>query len=294
MKAIKFLGSTMFLMALTLTVQAQVRSNNNSTRDKSTSTVKAQKENKESDAQVLRQTTRTTSNVKSDEAISVRSGSVRNSPAVRSTDVSQQNNSARSSSAMVGRNSSNSTKIRNNQNATNAKSVRATSTSNERVRTVRVENQPEAINYKRNAVRYENGNSERAIYYTGNQKNFNKVKFHKHTYYLDNGYYYRWHDNRYKRVMAPVGFMLYQLPVGYINIYVGGNQYYYYQGTYYNYYQNNYYVVQPPVGAIVYALPMDYERVFVNGQTYYEYFGVLYSKVYYYGDVAYQVIGYLN
>jgi len=196
------------------------------------------------------------------------------------------------------RNQSNTRSTRTTQsNASNpriANSPTRRNSSNEKVRTVRVENLPKVRNFDRNTIRYESGSARRVIYHNNNNANFNHVTFNHNQYYLDNGYYYQYSNNRYMRVVAPVGFYLPTLPMGYTNIYIGGSQYYYYGGTYYNWHNGNYYVVQPPVGAIVYALPADYEKVYINGDRFYEYFGVLYQKVHYRGHRAYQVVGYLN
>ena len=91
-----------------------------------------------------------------------------------------------------------------------------------------------------------------------------------------------------------IGLHINILPVGYIIVTINTGTYFYYEGTYYISSGNEYTVVNPPIGAIVYAIPVDYEKVIVDGNTYYEYNGILYSKIYYNGERAYQVIGYVN
>ncbi len=237
-----------------------------------------------SDANQVRQSTRSNSPVRSNSDQQIRSNN-------SSTNNVRSNipNPVRNTNAPTVR----SEPVRTSQ-INNGQAVRGNTSSDENSKIIRVENQPKARNFDRNSVRFENGSTRRVIYHNNNNANFNHVTYNHNQYYLDNGYYYQLYNNRYRRVMAPVGFYIHTLPIGYTNIYIGGNQYYYYNGTYYNRYNSNYYVVQPPVGAIVYALPADYEKVYINGQKYYEYFGVLYQKVYYYGDRAYQVVGYLN
>ena len=158
---------------------------------------------------------------------------------------------------------------------------------------IRIDRQPEAQNFSRNSVRFTRSTSERTIYYSGNTGNFDAVRHNNYNYYMDNGYFYQFQNNRYRRVAAPFGMRIHQLPQNHLNIYIGGSHYHYYHGTFYVLDYDSFYVVQPPVGAIVSVLPADYERVFINGRRYYEYFGVLYAKVNFNGRRAYQVMGYL-
>lgn len=167
---------------------------------------------------------------------------------------------------------------------------------NNKIREIRVERQPQALNIRNDQVNYRRNEPKiEAIRDRGNNRLMEKYVINNNEYYGNKGFYYKRINNNYVKVAPPIGLRINVLPIGYINVVLGGQTYFYFEGTYYLNSMNNYYeVVKPPVGAIVYALPVDYEKVNVNGLIYYEYNGVLYQKIYYNGDKAYQVSGYVN
>lgn len=154
-------------------------------------------------------------------------------------------------------------------------------------------------NDRREPIRINNSKGHINYSYNKPVRNININHYHNYSYnnmnfYGHNGIFYRYHNNNYYRITPPLGFRINFLPSGYITINIGSRPYYFYEGVYYERYLSDYRVVEPPVGAIVYALPSGYERIDYYGNYYYEFAGVLYDKIYYRGETAYQVVGYLS
>lgn len=226
---------------------------------------------------------------------------------IKSNNNAKQNNrntrsSRKQSTKVIENNRVNSTHPSLENNKTNKRgtqnSVRSSNSSNNiAISEVKVEKLPKAQKFNKSAVRIENGNkftSNRIVYHPNSNAKFNVVRHKNNQYFLDNGYYYQKRNQRYYRVLAPVGMMFSSLPHGHLKIFIGAQQYYHYHGTYYRWKNNHYYVVNPPIGAIVHALPKDYLKIHINGGVYYEYFGVVYQKIKYRGHRAYQIVGYLD
>jgi hypothetical protein len=74
------------------------------------------------------------------------------------------------------------------------------------------------------------------------------------------------------------GMVIGTLPLGYSQVYVGGNPYYYDQGVYYQPGSSGYVVVNPPVGALVAQLPPGAEAIQVGPTVYYYVAGAFYVQ----------------
>ncbi|AWM14715.1 DUF6515 family protein [Flavobacterium sp. NRK F10] len=185
---------------------------------------------------------------------------------------------------------------------TNAQNRRSSSTANpqrtdgrtQQPRSTSVDNQPKPYNVDREQVTYKRNEPKVVVVRDDNNRDMRKIVHQNNEYYTNAGFYYKRVNHNYVRTAPPIGLHITILPVGYIIVTINSGTYFYYEGTYYISSGNEYAVVNPPIGAIVYAIPVDYEKVIVDGKTYYEYNGILYSKIYYNGERAYQVIGYVN
>lgn len=287
MKKLHLFLSALMVLATTLMVDAQVRnssgvrsSNDNSNRNSAAvqnNSVRSSSQNLPKEKTQISQSEKVNKN--QTRGIT-NQGNVRNS-ANNSASVRNESNTVRNNSGQTVRNSSIDARSSANPRA------------NQGVRSTNVEKIPEVQNFNKSNVRYANSNPNRNQYHANNNAKFRQIRYNNYNYYMDDGYYYQYYDNRYKRVAAPFGMMVPTLPYGYSNIYISGNQYYYANGTYYSWDRANYYVIQPPVGAIVFALPPYSEKVYINGRKYYEYDGAIYARVNFQGQRAYQVIGYI-
>ncbi len=108
-------------------------------------------------------------------------------------------------------------------------------------------------------------------------------------HYMD-GAFYRPYRNGYRVVRAPVGAFIYDLPRGFIKIYVGSHPYYRYEDTYYEGYRDGYRVVGEPIeyvrdipryrynrGDVVSTLPRGAIEVIIDGTHYYEFGDIYFS-----------------
>ena len=124
-------------------------------------------------------------------------------------------------------------------------------------------------------------------------------------YYLD-GFYYRLIDGYYCLTRPPVGTILDMaavsalkaLTVAMINTtddrYNAAEQIYYDDGIFFVLDKNGeYLVIDPPIGTRVPYLPDDYEKVRYDGETLYKVEQVLFQKIYYKGEIFYEVVGLL-
>ena len=124
-------------------------------------------------------------------------------------------------------------------------------------------------------------------------------------YYLD-GFYYRLIDGYYCLTRPPVGTILDMaavsalkaLTVAMINTtddrYNAAEQIYYDDGIFFVLDKNGeYLVIDPPIGTKVPYLPDDYEKVRYDGETLYKVEQVLFQKIYYKGEIFYEVVGLL-
>lgn len=109
-------------------------------------------------------------------------------------------------------------------------------------------------------------------------------------YYDDDGIYYKYDNDKYQVVPAPIGHKLKTLPKGNTRFTLDGVTYFYYFGTYYTSQDGQYVVVQPPIGAEVDSIPDGYEKVMIDGQTYFTLNGVQYKAVLRDNVVWYRVI----
>lgn len=124
-------------------------------------------------------------------------------------------------------------------------------------------------------------------------------------YYLD-GFYYRLIDGYYCLTRPPVGTILDMaavsalkaMTVAMINTtddrYKAAEQIYYDDGIFFVLDKNGeYLVIDPPIGTRVPYLPDDYEKVRYDGETLYKVEQVLFQKIYYKGEIFYEVVGLL-
>lgn len=111
-----------------------------------------------------------------------------------------------------------------------------------------------------------------------------------YNYYDYDGIYYKYDNDRYEVVPAPVGHKVKTLPKGYSQFTLDGTTYFYYFGSYYIPQNGQYVVVQPPIGAEVDSIPDGYDKVMIDGQTYFTLNGVQYKAVLRDNTVWYRVI----
>lgn len=111
-----------------------------------------------------------------------------------------------------------------------------------------------------------------------------------YNYYDNDGIYYKYDDNKYQVVPAPIGHKVKTLPKGSTQFSLDGTTYFYYFGSYYVPQDGQYMVVEPPIGAEVDSIPDGYEKVMIDGQTYFTLNGVQYKAVLRHNAVWYQVI----
>jgi len=108
-------------------------------------------------------------------------------------------------------------------------------------------------------------------------------------YHYTNGAFYRPYRNGYRVVRAPVGAFIYDLPHGFVRIYVGNHSYYRYEDTYYerDMHRSGYRVIREPVrdipryrynrGDVVLTLPRGAIEVIIDGAHYYEFGDIYFS-----------------
>ena len=111
-----------------------------------------------------------------------------------------------------------------------------------------------------------------------------------YNYYDYDGIYYKYDDNKYQVVPAPIGHMVKTLPKGSTQFSLDGATYFYYFGSFYIPQDGQFMVVQPPIGAEVDSIPDGYEKVMIDGQTYFTLNGVQYKAILRNNAVWYQVI----
>lgn len=111
-----------------------------------------------------------------------------------------------------------------------------------------------------------------------------------YNYYDCDGIYYKYDDNKYQVVPAPIGYKVKTIPKGSLQFTLDGVTFYYYFGTYYTPVKGQFEVVQPPIGAEVDSIPEGFDKVVVDGQTYYTLNGVQYKAVLRDNAIWYQVI----
>ncbi|MBT29691.1 MAG: hypothetical protein CMO01_08510 [Thalassobius sp.] len=153
-------------------------------------------------------------------------------------------------------------------------------------------NNSPAIKANKTQVNYRKSNPQ--VIAKRDDGSLKSVSHNNRSYYYDRGVFYNKNNNNMVKTAPPVGLRLNVLPSGFLTINFGNSAYFYFEGVYYERYGNEYVVAEPPVGAIVYALPADYEKVEIDGIVYYEYNSVLYSRIRINGELAYEVVGYLN
>ncbi|CCH52962.1 hypothetical protein BN8_02010 [Fibrisoma limi BUZ 3] len=120
------------------------------------------------------------------------------------------------------------------------------------------------------------------------------IHYQRVSYRYVNGIVYRPVGRTFVVVPPPAGLLVPTLPVGFVNIMIGGTPFYYHYGTYYvkPVGQQGYKVVPPPVGARVDSLPQGYGKISLDGKTYYVLNGVYYqARVNEKGEVEYEVVG---
>ena len=78
-----------------------------------------------------------------------------------------------------------------------------------------------------------------------------RVVVGSHEYHYAHGVFYRVGPKGYVAIRGPIGARIRTLPVGYVNIVIGGAPFFFYYGTYYQFdpVANEYVVVSPPSGA---------------------------------------------
>ena len=101
---------------------------------------------------------------------------------------------------------------------------------------------------------------------------------------------YKYDDNKYQVVAAPIGHKVKTVPKGSLQFTLDGVTFYYYFGSFYTPVNGQFEVVQPPLGAEVDSIPEGYDKVVIDGQTYYTLNGVQYKAVIRDNAIWYQVI----
>jgi len=109
-------------------------------------------------------------------------------------------------------------------------------------------------------------------------------------YYDNDGVYYKYDNDKYQVVPAPIGYKVKKLPKESLQFTLDGVPYSYYFGSYYIFRDGKYEVVPAPVGAEVDSIPEGYEKVIIDGQTYFTLNGVQYKAVMRDNVIWYQVI----
>jgi len=105
------------------------------------------------------------------------------------------------------------------------------------------------------------------------------VRYKAHTYYFNDGVFYRTNNKRYVVIRPVAGVRISLLPKGYKAISLKSSKYYYYYGNFYKDVKDGYEVVEAPEGAMVDALPNGYKVKEIDGMEYYELDGVYYQEV---------------
>jgi hypothetical protein len=111
-----------------------------------------------------------------------------------------------------------------------------------------------------------------------------------YNYYDSDGIYYKYDDNKYQVVPAPIGYKVKTIPKGSLQFTLDGVTFYYYFGSYYTPVNGQFEVVQPPIGAEVDSIPEGFDKVVIDGQTYYTLNGVQYKAVIRDNVIWYQVV----
>ncbi|WP_226665352.1 DUF6515 family protein [Microbulbifer aggregans] len=96
-------------------------------------------------------------------------------------------------------------------------------------------------------------------------------------YHHGHGHHHGYWGPRFRGPRIGIGLTVPILPVGFVNLAVGGHPYYYQGGYFYQPAPTGYVVVSAPLGASVLTLPASAVRVQIGGFTYYQYDNAYYQ-----------------
>jgi hypothetical protein len=118
------------------------------------------------------------------------------------------------------------------------------------------------------------------------------IPYRGHSYYYDNGFFYRPYGSYVQVVVPPIGIRIGILPRGYRPIYRGSQAYFYYNGIFYRQAERDYEVVRAPLGAELPELPDDARVIVIDDEKYYESNGNYYKeRIRSNGETWYEVVG---